>query len=137
MRSSRLRSSLCQRYWVSSWQRTLGQIQNPREITPNSKNDARLFVDIDEGSAAQPLLSANDLARGNSIGLGKVDGCGAWRSKTATVGRGSYPVKDSLGFHKGIADASEVNATVRLGLVGPSRNQIEFASAWATGLLPC
>ena len=46
-----------------------------------------------------------------------------------TVGRGSCPIKDSLGFHEGIADASEVNATVRLGLVGPSRNQIEFASA--------
>jgi hypothetical protein len=42
---------------------------------------------------------------------------------------GSRALKDCLRFHEGIANASKVNATERLGLVGPSRNQRAFAPA--------
>jgi hypothetical protein len=112
-----------------SGQRTLGQIEHPSEIKSNSEDDSRVLVDIDESGASQPLLSARDLAGGDSIGLGQVDGSGPRRSKAATVGRSSCPVEYCLGSHEGIADAPKVNTPVRLGLVGPSRNQIEFASS--------
>src|SRR5258708_18661330 len=72
-----------------SGQRTLGQIEHPREIKSNSEYDARVLVNIDESGASQSLLSAPDLTDGDSIGLGQVAAIGSPQSTTPTVGRGS------------------------------------------------
>jgi hypothetical protein len=93
------------------------------------KYDARVLVDGDEGGAAQALLSAGHLARGNGIGLGQVDGGGTWRSKAAAMRCSSSTVKDGLGFHEPIANTPKINATERLGFIGPSCNQVAFAPA--------
>jgi hypothetical protein len=113
----------------ASWERTMCQIEHSLEGKANCEYDAWVLVDVDEGGAAQPLLSARHLARGNGIGLGQVDSNGAWRSKATAVSCGSSAVKDCLRFHEAIANTPKVNATERLGLIGPSRDQVAFALA--------
>jgi hypothetical protein len=111
------------------WERTMCQIEHSLEGEANCKYDAWVLVDVDEGGAAQPLLSARHLVRGNGIGLGQVNGSGAWRCKATAVSCGSSAVKDCLRIHEAKANTSEVNATERLPLIGPSRNQVAFAPA--------